>query len=98
MKITDMTVERYAWPRPKPISNGKYTYVDVSLNLVHIYTDEGVTGVGWGGGTASGQGSDLTTTLIDYFKPDWEGCGAACLPAAGGVPGQHSGIHCGRLL
>ncbi len=69
MKITDMTVERYAWPRPKPISNGKYTYVDVSLNLVHIYTDEGVIGVGWGGGTASGQGSDLTTTLIDYFKP-----------------------------
>ena len=69
MKITDITVERYAWPRPKPISNGKYTYVDVSLNLVHIYTDEGVTGVGWGGGTASGQGSDLTTTLIDYFKP-----------------------------
>ena len=69
MKITDMTVERYAWPRPKPISNGKYTYVDVSLNLVHIHTDEGVTGVGWGGGTASGQGSDLPTTLIDYFKP-----------------------------
>ena len=69
MKITDVTVQRYAWPRPQPISNGKYTYVDVSLNLVHIQTDEGVTGVGWGGGTASGQGSDLTTTLIDYFKP-----------------------------
>ena len=42
---------------------------DVSLNLVHIHTGEGVSGVGWGGGTASGQGSDLTTTLIDYFKP-----------------------------
>lgn len=69
MKITDVTVQRYAWPRPQPISNGKYTYVDVSLNLVHIYTDEGVTGVGWGGGTASGQGSDLTTAMIDYFRP-----------------------------
>ena len=50
MKITDMTVERYAWPRPKPIRNGKYTYVDVSLNLVHIYTDEGVTA--WAGAPA----------------------------------------------
>jgi len=69
MKITDVTVQRYAWPRPKPIRNGKYTYRDVSLNLVHIHTDEGVTGVGWGGGTASGQGSDLTTVLVDHFRP-----------------------------
>lgn len=69
MKITDVTVHRYRWPRPQPISNGKYTYVNVSLNLIHIHTDEGITGVGWGGGTASGQSSDLTTSLIDYFKP-----------------------------
>ena len=69
MKITDVTVQRYVWPRPKPISNGKYTYVDVSLNLIHIYTDEGVTGIGWGGGSVSGQGSDLTTVLVDYFRP-----------------------------
>lgn len=69
MKITDVTVQHYEWPRPKPISNGKYTYVTVSLNLVHIHTDEGITGIGWGGGTASGQGSNLTSVLVDYFKP-----------------------------
>ena len=69
MKITDVTVQRYSWPRPQPISNGKYTYINVSLNLIHIETDEGVTGVGWGGGTASGQGSDLTTAMIEHFRP-----------------------------
>ena len=43
MKITDVTVQCYAWPRPRPISNGKYTYATVRLNLVRVYTDEGST-------------------------------------------------------
>lgn len=68
MKITDVRVQRYMWPRPQPISNGKYTYVNVHQNLIHIETDEGVTGVGWGGGTASGQGSNLTSNMVDHFK------------------------------
>ena len=53
MKITDVTVECYAWPKPKPISNGKYTYTKVVFNLVKVTTDEAVTGIGWGGGTAA---------------------------------------------
>ena len=49
MKITDVTVECYAWPKPKPISNGKYTYTKVVFNLVKVTTDEAVTGIGLGG-------------------------------------------------
>jgi D-arabinonate dehydratase len=66
MKITDVTVQCYAWPRPKPIRNGKYTYTTVTLNLVHIHTQEGVTGIGWGGGVAADQ--DITTPLVEHFK------------------------------
>ena len=55
MKITDVEVRCYAWPRPVPISNGKYTYTDVTFTPVLIHTDEGITGVGWTGGTAAGR-------------------------------------------
>lgn len=53
MEITDVGVECDAWPKPKPISNGKYTYTKVAFNIVKVSTDEGVTGIGWGGGTAA---------------------------------------------
>ncbi|MEM7130558.1 MAG: mandelate racemase/muconate lactonizing enzyme family protein [Chloroflexota bacterium] len=69
MKITDVTAKCYAWPRTKPISNGKYTYRTVSLNLIHIETDEGITGIGWGGGTAFGKGNEVTLGMIEHFKP-----------------------------
>ena len=68
MKITDVTVQRYAWPRPKPIRNGKYTYKTVGLNLIEIATDEGVTGIGWGGGTAAGRPGEVTSALVEHFK------------------------------
>ena len=68
VKITDVYLKRYAWPRPKPISNGKYTYVTVGLNLVHIETDEGITGIGWGGGTAAGRPGAVATALLEHFK------------------------------
>jgi len=48
MKITDLTTESFRWPRAKPISNGKHTYTHSGLSLVHIHTDEGVTGIGMG--------------------------------------------------
>lgn len=68
MKITDVTVQRYSWPKPKPISNGKYTYSTVVFNLIQVYTDEGITGIGWGGGTAAGRPGDVTTALVGHFK------------------------------
>jgi L-alanine-DL-glutamate epimerase-like enolase superfamily enzyme len=68
MKITDVEVQRYAWPRPKPISNGKYTYTNVGLNLIHIHTDEGVTGIGWDGSTSVGRSGEITGAFIEHFK------------------------------
>jgi D-arabinonate dehydratase len=50
MKITGITTEEYRWPRHKPISNGLHTYTHSGLDLVKIETDEGITGIGLGGG------------------------------------------------
>ena len=68
MKITDVTVECYAWPKPKPISNGKYTYTKVVFNLVKVITDDAVTGIGWGGGTAATRPGAVSSALVDNFK------------------------------
>ena len=46
MKITDMRVECYSWPKRVPQSNGKHTYTHDGRNFVFIETDEGITGVG----------------------------------------------------
>ena len=66
MKITDVTVQCYSWPRPRPISNGKYTYATVRLNLVRVHTDEGPNGVGWAGGP--GLSASMTIALVEHFK------------------------------
>lgn len=46
MKITDVRVEQYRWPKEKPIANGKHVYTHNDLNLLIIDTDEGITGYG----------------------------------------------------
>lgn len=46
MKITDVRVEAYRWPKEKPIANGKHIYTHNELNLLIIDTDEGITGYG----------------------------------------------------
>jgi D-arabinonate dehydratase len=61
MKITRISTETYRWPRAKPITNGKHTYTHVTLGLVKVETDEGVTGVGLG---ASGS---VVTAAIEHF-------------------------------
>lgn len=66
MKINDVTVQCYSWPRPRPISNGKYTYATVRLNLVCVHTDEGLSGIGWAGGP--GLSASMTATLVEHFK------------------------------
>ena len=63
MKITDIRVESYSWPRAKPISNGKHTYTHSGVGLVFIDTDEGTTGIGLGGGKG------VIGATIDYLKP-----------------------------
>ena len=46
MKITDVRVERYRWPKEKPIANGKHVYTHNELNLLIVDTDAGVSGYG----------------------------------------------------
>ena len=50
MKITDVRMEVYSWPREKPITNGLYTYTHSGIRPVIIETDEGITGIGLAGG------------------------------------------------
>jgi L-alanine-DL-glutamate epimerase-like enolase superfamily enzyme len=63
VKITSVSTETYRWPRAKPITNGKHTYTHVTLGIVKIETDEGVTGIGLGAT------SDMAQAAIDYFRP-----------------------------
>lgn len=68
MKITDVTLQSYAWKRPQPIRNGKYTYTTIGFNLIQIHTDDGITGIGWGGGTAVGRPGEVTQALLSHYK------------------------------
>lgn len=68
MKITDVTLQSYAWKRPQPIRNGKYTYTTIGFNLIQIHTDNDITGIGWGGGTAVGRPGEVTQALLNHYK------------------------------
>src|SRR5262245_11277469 len=63
MKIIDMTIESYRWPRHKPITNGKHTYTHSGLGLVKIETDAGLTGIGLGGT------DPIERATIEHLKP-----------------------------
>ena len=58
MKITAITTEEYKWPRRTPISNGLHTYTHTGLDIVKIATDEGIIGIGLGGGRPDRAGHD----------------------------------------
>ena len=63
MKITDVTMQEYRWPRTRPIANGKHTYTHVNYALVKIATDEGITGIGLG------HGGEIERAVISHLKP-----------------------------
>ena len=69
MKITDIELRNYMWERAQPIRNGKYTYTHAGLSLIHIHTDEGITGIGWGGITPSRGMMTVQQGLLEHFKP-----------------------------
>lgn len=66
MKITGISLEEYRWPRTTPISNGLHTYTHHTQTFISIDTDEGITGVGLGGGGAIERATveQLTPELI----------------------------------
>ena len=68
MKITHVTSEVFKWDRPA-IWNGNHLYGPGRLHKVTVYTDEGVTGVGWNGGTAAERPLGLMPGYVDYFRP-----------------------------
>ncbi len=63
MKITDVTMAIYEWPRPRPIRNGRSVYSTVALGVVRVHTDAGLTGLGLGGGGRVGQ------ALVERLRP-----------------------------
>jgi D-arabinonate dehydratase len=63
MQITRVSTETYRWPRAKPITNGKHTYTHVTLGLLKIETDAGVTGLGLGAG------HPIVTAAVEHFTP-----------------------------
>ena len=67
MKITDVTTELFVWDRPG-IWNGSHFYGPGRLHVVTVHTNEGVTGVGWNGGTAAERPLSLMPGYVEYFK------------------------------
>ena len=67
MKITDVTSELFEWDKP-PIWNGKHYYSVGRLHKVTVYTDEGITGVGWNGGTAAERPLKFFPNYVEYYK------------------------------
>ena len=68
MKIINITSEVFEWERPG-IWNGNHFYGPGKLHKVTVYTDEGVTGTGWNGGTAAERPLHLMPGYVEYFKP-----------------------------
>ncbi len=67
MKITDIKVEKYSWPRVRPVTNGKHTYTHAGMSILKIETDENTTGIGLGIGMGWGIQDN---GLIDKFKQE----------------------------
>jgi hypothetical protein len=68
MKITDVTSEVFQWERPG-IWNGGHFYGPGRLHKVTVYTDEGIAGYGWNGGSAAERPMHLFPGYVDYFRP-----------------------------
>ena len=66
MKITDVRLEMFSWPRERPITNGLYTYTYNLLNIVVIDTDGDIQGIGIAGGME--QSPAVGAAFVEYFK------------------------------
>ena len=68
MRVTDVKMKSYRWPRKKPIRNGRYIYPTSGLDIVTIETNEGVTGIGLSGGVQEFPtiGMEILTHLKQY--------------------------------
>ncbi|MDE2748534.1 MAG: mandelate racemase/muconate lactonizing enzyme family protein [Chloroflexota bacterium] len=69
MKITDIELRQYRWERGAPIRNGMHTYVWTGIGLIHIHTDEGVSGIGWALEPQHAGIAQVAAGLLEYCKP-----------------------------
>ena len=67
MKIIDITSEVFEWDRPG-IWNGNHFYGPGRLHKVSVLTDEGISGIGWNGGTAAERPLSLMPGFAEYYK------------------------------
>jgi L-alanine-DL-glutamate epimerase-like enolase superfamily enzyme len=68
IKITQITSEAFEWPRPG-IWNGSHFYGPGRLHKVTVYTDQGVVGAGWNGGTAATRPQHFLREFVDFYRP-----------------------------
>ena len=66
-KITHVTSESFEWERPG-IWNGMHFYGPGRLHKVTVYTDQGIHGIGWNGGTAAVRPNNFSKLFVDYYK------------------------------
>ncbi len=66
MKVTDVNVEVYRWPRHVPIRNGRHVYATSGLNVIRVETDEGITGIGLGRGIR--EAPDVEVAILQHLK------------------------------
>ena len=67
MKITDVRMEMFKWPRVKPITNGLYTYTHNLLDIVVIETDDpDITGIGISGGVEVTP--EIGAAILGHFR------------------------------
>ena len=67
MKITGVETKIYKWNLPQPITNGLHTYSTVTLNIIEIHTDQGITGIGLTGGVKDGEKIVKEIILNGFF-------------------------------
>ncbi len=68
IKITQVTSEAFEWDRPG-IWNGSHFYGPGRLHKVTVYTNEGVHGIAWNGGTAATRPQHFLSRFVDYYRP-----------------------------
>jgi L-alanine-DL-glutamate epimerase-like enolase superfamily enzyme len=62
MRITDVSLESFRWPRTRPIRNGMFVYTHVELSILRVESDEGISGI------APGAGGPVGVAMLEGFR------------------------------
>ena len=67
IRITDIISESFEWERPG-IWNGMHFYGPGRMHKVTLFTDQGIQGIGWNGGTAAVSPHNFYAPFVEYYK------------------------------